>query len=74
MTGLHSLNGRNKFDTLKKTSEKHISNDEHENFVTVHIQAAAECIPNKPRGKYRVPWEWTTIKGKRESIKKASLL
>ena len=32
-------------------------NDEYENFVNAHIEAAAECIPTKIRKKCKVPWE-----------------
>ena len=48
---------RNKFDTLHEISDKHTLNEEYENFVTVHIEAAAKCIPIKPRAKCRFPWE-----------------
>ena len=30
-------------------SERHTPKDEYENFVTVFIEVAAECIPTKPR-------------------------
>ena len=47
---------RNKFDTLQEISERHIPNDEFENFVTTHMEAAVwKCILTKPRIKYRVP-------------------
>ena len=35
---------RNKFDTLQETSERQTLNDEYENLVTTHMEAAAECI------------------------------
>ena len=48
---------RNKVDTLQETSERHNSKNKYENFVTVHMKAAAaECIPIKPRAKSRIPW------------------
>ena len=48
---------RNKFDSLPEISETYTLNDKYENFVTTHIEAAAESIPTKPRGKCRTPWE-----------------
>ena len=42
---------KNKFDSLQKTRERHTPNDEYENFVTTHIEAAVRCIPIKPRTK-----------------------
>ena len=35
----------NKFDTLQEISETYTLNDEYENFVTAHMEAAAGCIP-----------------------------
>ena len=48
---------RNRFETLQEKTEKGTPNDEYENFVNAHLKAAANCIPTKPRTKYRVPWE-----------------
>ena len=45
----------NWFKTRQKKTEKGTPNDEYENFVNVHLVAAAKCIPIKPRTKYRVP-------------------
>ena len=42
---------RNKFDTVQEISEKYNSNDEYKNFVTSHMEAAAECILTKLREK-----------------------
>ena len=36
-----------------------LANDEYENFVNAHLEAAAECISTKQRAKPRVPWETT---------------
>ena len=36
---------RNKFDTFQETYETLILNDEYENFVTAHIEAAVNYIP-----------------------------
>ena len=48
---------RNRFETQQEKTEKGTLNDEYGNFVNVHLEAAAKCIPTKPRTKYRVPWE-----------------
>ena len=55
-----------------RISERHSPNDEYENFVSTHIEAAAESIPTNQRAKCKVPWEATTGK-KQDNIKKASL-
>ena len=57
---------RNRFKTLQEKTEKSTPNDEYENFVNVHIEAAAKCIPTKLKTKYRVPWE-TLVKVKTAS-------
>ena len=49
-------------------------NDKYENFVTAHIEPAAECIPNNSRTKYRVPKESTAVREKQDKMKIASLL
>ena len=46
---------RNKFDALQEISETPTSNDECENFVNIHLEAAAECIPTKQKAKHRAP-------------------
>ena len=55
---------RNKFDTLQEICETHTLNDEYENFITAHIEVAAECIPTKPREKSRVQWESLSVRKK----------
>ena len=45
---------RNKFDALQEISETLTPNDEYKNFVNVHTEAAAECIPTELRVKHRV--------------------
>ena len=37
------LTQRNKFDALEEKSETPTPNDEYENFVNAHLEAAAEC-------------------------------
>ena len=48
---------RNRFETLQEKTEIGTPNDNYENFVNTHLEAAAMCIPTKLRTKYRVPWE-----------------
>ena len=63
---------RNKFDALQEKTETRIPNDEYENFVNAHIDAAAKYIPTKHRTKSRVPWETLAVRGKRADVKTTS--
>ena len=63
---------RHRFETLQEKTEKGTPNDEYENFVNAHLEAAAKCIPTKPRTKYRVPWETLVAREKRADVKTAS--
>ena len=63
---------RNRFETLQEKTEKVTPNDEYENFVNALLEAAAKCIPTKPRTKYRVPWETLAVREKRALVKTAS--
>ena len=47
-------------------------NDKYDNFVNAHLEAAAECIPTKQRGKPRVSWETLAVSKKRSDMKTAS--
>ena len=38
-------------------TDTRIPNDEYENFVKAHLEAAAKYIPTKLRTKSKVPWE-----------------
>ena len=38
---------RNRFETLQEKTEKSTPNDEYENFVNAHLEAAAKYIPKK---------------------------
>ena len=58
---------RNRFETLQEKTEKSTPNDEYENFVNAHLEAAAKYIPTKIKTKYRVPWE--TLAGERENVR-----
>ena len=68
----YALELRNRFETLQEKTEKVTPNDEYENFVEAHLEAASKCIPTKPRTKYRVPWEMSEVRGKRALVKTAS--
>ena len=50
--------------TLQDTSERYILNDDYENIITIHIEAAAKCIPTKPRTKCRIPQESIAVRKK----------
>ena len=63
---------RNGFGTLQEKTEKGTPNDEYENFVEAHLEAASKCIPTKPRTKYRVPRETLAVREKRSLVKTAS--
>ena len=67
----YALTLRNKFDALQKI-ETHTPNDENENFINAHLEAAAEYIPTKQRTKSRVPWETLVAREKYAVVKTAS--
>ena len=58
---------------LKETSERYTPNDKYENFVTSHLDTAAECIPTKPRAKCRVSWESLIVRKNKITLKKKSI-
>ena len=62
----------NIFETLQEKTKKNSPNDEYENFVNAHLEAAAKCIPTKLKTKYRVPWETLAVREKRALVKTAS--
>ena len=68
----YALELRNRFETLQEKTEKVTPNDEYENFVEAHLEAASKCIPTKPRTKYRVPWETLEVREKCALVKTAS--
>ena len=68
----YALELRNRFEILQEKTEKVTPNDEYENFVEAHLEAASKCIPTKPRTKYRVPWETSAVREKRALVKTAS--
>ena len=69
----YTLTLRKKFDSLQDLSEHSSPNDEYENFVNAHLEAAGECIPTKQRAKHGVPWETLAVikKKKRADVKTA---
>ena len=68
----YSLALRNKFDALQENTETHTPNDEYENFVNAHFEAAAEYIPTQQRTKTRVLWETLSVREKRADVKTVS--
>ena len=63
---------RNRFEALQEKTEKGTPNDEYENFVNAHLEAAENFIPTKPRTKYRVPWETLAVGENLADVKTAS--
>ena len=63
---------RNKFDILQEAIESPTPNEEYENFVSAHLEAASECVPTKQRAKRSVPWETEAVREKRNNIKEAA--
>ena len=60
---------KNRFSALQADDEFTTANSTYENFVTSHHEAAAKCIPVKPKIKSRVPWESKQVIEKRVSKK-----
>ena len=56
---------RNTHVAQQEKRETHTPNEEYENFVNVHLEAAAEFISNKQRTKSRIPWETLAVREKR---------
>ena len=68
----YALELGNRFETLQEKTEKSTPNDEYENFVNAHLEAAVKCIPTKLKTEYRVPWETLAVREKRALVKTAS--
>ena len=62
---------RNRFDILQEASESFTPNGEYKNFVSAHLETAAESVPTKQRAKHSVPSETEAVREKRSYIKKA---
>ena len=54
------------YDPNIRRKQKHIPNDEYENFANAHLEAAAECIPTKQRAKPK-PWETLAVRKNRKN-------
>ena len=63
---------RNKFNAQQDKSETHTLNDEYEDFINAHLEAAAEYMPTKQKVKPRVLWETLAVRTKRAEMKTAS--
>ena len=63
---------RNKIDAVQENTDIHTPNDEYENFVNAHLEAAAKYIPTKLRTKSRVQWETLAVRETRADVKTAS--
>ena len=68
----YALSLRNKYDALQEKTETQTPNEEYENFINAHLEAAAKFIPAKQRTKSRVPLETFTIREKCADVKTAS--
>ena len=68
----YTLTIRNKYDALQEQTETPTLNEEYENFINAHLEAATKFIPTKQRRKYRVPWETLAVREKRADVKAAS--
>ena len=68
----YALTLRRKFGVLQERSETRTPNDEYENVVNAHLEAAAKCIPTKQRPKSRLPWKTLAVRKKRADVKTAS--
>ena len=52
--------------------EKRTPNDEYENIVNAHLEAAAKSIPTKSKTKYRAPCDTLVVREKCALVKTAS--
>ena len=57
----YTLALRNKYNAQQEQTETPTPNEEYENFVNAHLEAAAEYILTKQRRKYGVPWETLAV-------------
>ena len=57
---------------IRNKTKIHTPNDEYENFINAHPEAAAKYIPTKLRTKSRVPWETLAVREKHADVKTAS--
>ena len=69
----YMLTLRNKFDALQEILETPSPNDEYENFVNAHLEAAAKCTQTKQRAEPRVQWVTLAVQKKLADLKIPSL-
>ena len=72
MRDKYTLAQRSKYDALQEQTKTYTPNEEYENFINIHQEAAAEFIPTKQITKYRFPWETLAVREKRADVKTAS--
>ena len=70
--GKYAIALRNRHNSLQGKTETHTPNEEYENFVNVHLEAAADFIPTKQRSKTRISWETLAVREKRAVLKTTS--
>jgi hypothetical protein len=63
------LSVRNRYAALIADSEEPTPTEKYSHFITAHESTAAECIPQKPKVKRRVPWETEAVEEKRNRVK-----
>ena len=66
----YTVTVKNQSDTLQEISKRHTLNDEYENILNAHIEAATECIPIKPKAKWKVPRWLPEVRNKQDNFKK----
>ena len=65
----YTISVRNRFAALIANSEEPTPTEKYSHFITAHESAAAECIPQKPKVKKRVPWETEAVEERRNRVK-----
>ena len=63
---------RNKYEALCLETNTNSPNIKYNNLVLSNEQAAADCIPLKPKIKKRVPWESIAVIAKRKELQKSA--
>ena len=65
---------RNKYNALCLETDTNSPNTMYNNLVLSNENAAAECIPLKPKLKQKVPWESSAITTKKEKLQESAKL
>ena len=63
---------RNKLDAVQEKRETRTPNEEYENSINAHLEAAVKYILKIHRTKSRVPWETSAVWQKRADVKTVS--